>query len=322
MSIRSTKHLTSAMPATLVRCHDHGVEWFKGKPKSACANENFYAVGGPRPIRRGVIEVDGHPVLTTARFTLKPMTQRDALALADLGADPDVVKTLICDWSTPERRLAIARTWIESDQTYGIWGVYDRDGAVAAPGQFIGFCAVDDPLPRCGQGPEVYYAFSRVTWGRSVATEVVAEVVRHLFDARGVDAVEALVLAGMNPASRRLLERQGMRLIGRYPHIEYAGEQCTHTIRYELWRVATASRRHALRNLEEAAFKIGQFVVEGVESHEAMVTALNQAAVVNGLTARLGAGAVDDIVNGSLRAGMREEGWLYYRITRVERTVN
>ena len=48
-------------------------------------------------------------VINTERFTLEPLTQAEARLLAELGADPDVVKPLICDWSTPAKRLEIAK---------------------------------------------------------------------------------------------------------------------------------------------------------------------------------------------------------------------
>ena len=79
-----------------------------------------------------------HKTLTTRRFTLSPLGQKDAPLLADLGADPDVVKNLICDWSKPERRLEIARYWIERNQEYGIWGVIDREDVFGVPKRFVG----------------------------------------------------------------------------------------------------------------------------------------------------------------------------------------
>ena len=38
-----------------------------------------------------------HETLETDRFSLIPMRQGDAYLLANMGADPDVVKNLICD---------------------------------------------------------------------------------------------------------------------------------------------------------------------------------------------------------------------------------
>ncbi|MEM7123546.1 MAG: GNAT family N-acetyltransferase [Pseudomonadota bacterium] len=280
-----------------------------------------YAGGKTTPMLQAVNGGTGtapHAVLATERFDLKPLSPEDAPLLAELGADPDVVKTLICDWSTLDRRLAITHGWIERNQENGIWGVFDRDGRFGDIGQFIGFCAVDEPLEHVGHGPEVYYAFGRQTWGKGVATEVVGAVVRHLFRRGDIAAVEALVLAGLNQASCRLLENLGMRLIGRYPLVAYADNQCGPTIRYELWRVTTAASSVALRNLEEAAYKIGQFVAEGVGSKEAVTASLSAAAQSNGLIAQLGEGTVMDIIEESLDAGLKETGWLHYRLVRCE----
>ncbi len=259
-----------------------------------------------------------HPAMVTERFDLRPLTLEHAPYVADLGADPDVVKTLICDWSSAEQRLAIARAWIKRNQVFGIWGVFDRDGRFGGHGRFIGFCAVDEPLEHVGQGPEIYYAFCRSAWGKGVATEVVGIIMRHLFRRGDIGSLEALVLAGLNPASRRLLENLGMRLIGRFPHVAYADSQCAPTIRYEVWRVRTATPSNALRRLEEAAYKIGQFVAEGVGSKEAVAASLSAAAEANGLAARLGEGTVADIVDESLAAGLKENGLLHYRLVRHE----
>lgn len=255
-----------------------------------------------------------HKTLTTKRFTLKPLDRKNASLLADLGADPDVVKNLICDWSTAERRLEIARCWIENSQEYGIWGVFDRDGTFGVPDRFVGFCAADEPLPLGGLGPEIYYAFRKESWGKGVATEVAVAVIDHLFDDQGVKAVEALVLAGVNPASSRLLEILGMSLVGRYPVAQYAGDECGPTIRYELWRVETASPQNALQSLEEAAFKIGQFLADGVASKGEMAVALEKATSANDLLSQIGADAVGKIINEFLNAGIAESGWLHYRM--------
>lgn len=255
-----------------------------------------------------------HKALTTTRFALQPLHDDDAHLIADLGADPDVVKNLICDWSMPKRRLEIARYWIARNQEHGIWGIFDRDKSFDVPSNFVGFCAADEALPLGGLGPEIYYAINKAAWGKGVATEVVNAVIEHLFDDQGAKAVEALVLAGLNPASGRLLEKIGMRLAGRYPLAEYAGEESGPTVRYELWRVETALPHHDRQSLEEAAFKIGQFVADDVASKDEMAVALENAAYANGLTLRIGADAVSKVINEFLDAGMAETGWLHYRL--------
>ena len=255
-----------------------------------------------------------HKVLTTERFTLEPLHDEHAPLIADLGADPDIVKNLICDWSTPERRLEIAKYWVERNQEYGIWGIFDREDSFGVPSQFVGFCAADEPLPLGGLGPEIYYALRKETWGKGVATEAVNAVIGHLFNDQGVQAVEALVLAGLNPASHKLLEKFGMQLAGRYPLAEYAGEESGPTIHYELWRVKNASPENARQSLEEAAFKIGQFVADGLTSKDEMTAALGSAAVASGLASRIGPDVSSKIINQLLEAGMAETGWLHYRV--------
>ena len=101
-----------------------------------------------------------HKLLETERFTLRPLVAADAPVLADLGADPDIAKTLIFDWSTAEQRLAIAEFWIEIGEDYGLWGVFDRGGAFGEAGRFVGFVAAERPLRLGGLGPEIYYAFA------------------------------------------------------------------------------------------------------------------------------------------------------------------
>ena len=115
-------------------------------------------------------------------------------------------------------------------------------------------------------------------------------------------------------ASGRLLEKLGMSFVGRYSLAEYAGEECGPTIRYELWRVETASPQSARQSLEEAAFKIGQFVADEVTSKDEMIVALKDACTANDLVSRIGAGAVSKIINEFLDAGMVETGWLHYRM--------
>ena len=221
---------------------------------------------------------------------------------------------MIFDWSTADRRLGIAKFWIEIGEDYGLWGVFDREAAFGEADRFIGFAAAEQPLPLGGLGPEIYYAFARETWGRGVATEVVGAVVEHLLHDQGFKAIEALVLSGLNPASTRLVEKLGMKLVGRYPFAEYAGRECGPTIRYEVWRVETAPPETAQRNLEEAAFKIGQFVADGVASKEEVSSAMREASHANGLEARIGADAVGRLIDARLNAGMAETGWLHYRV--------
>jgi len=255
-----------------------------------------------------------NPIIRTGRFILNPLTQNDAPLFAEIGSDPDVVKQLICDWSTPTKRLEIAKSFIDSGQEYGVWGVFDEKGIFGSPAQMIGFCAADAPLHLHGKGPEIYYALNRISWGQGVGTEITQAVVKYLFEELRVNAVEALIFAGLNPASVKILTKIGMSLVGRYPLAEYVGEECGPTIEYELWRVRNATPENALLNLKEAALKIGQFVGEKFVSQETMFNRFQQAVAANNHLKLEDSQVLTDLINMSLQAGRVERGLLHYRV--------
>ena len=254
--------------------------------------------------------------IQSQRFDLQPLVADDAPLFAELAADSEIVKYLIGDWSTARKRLENARAWISDENSPVIWGVFDRRGAVAAAGDFLGICGVENALPGIGAGPSIFYAYRQQIWGRGVASEIAATVIDFLFDEAGVDAVEALVLPNVNPSSRRVLEKHGMRLIGRYPIASYTGDDCLPTMRYEIWRARIAPPADARACTAEAAFKIGQFVGDGISSFDEMRAALLKSARENGLVELIGADEANRLISDALRAGMADDGWLYYRVER------
>jgi RimJ/RimL family protein N-acetyltransferase len=257
--------------------------------------------------------------IRSRRFDLSPLGLGDASLFAELAEDTEIVKYLVGDWSTARKRLENARAWICDRHNPVIWGVYDRAGAVGTAGEIIGVCGVEQPLPGIGAGPSIFYAFRRQVWGRGVASEVAATVIDLLFDEAGVDAVEALVLPNINRASARVLEKHGMRLIGRYPMASYAGDDSLPTLRYEVWRAQVALPADARACTAEAAFKIGQFVGDGISSFDEMSAALLVSAHENGLVEQVGTDEAKRVIASALQAGMADDGWLYYRVERDSR---
>ena len=255
--------------------------------------------------------------LRSERFDFEPLTADSAPLFAELAADTEIVKTLVGDWSTARKRLENARAWIASTDNYVIWGIFDRNGDVDEAGGFIGVCGVEKALARVGEGPSIFYAFSQRVWGKGVGSEVAAAVIAHLFENREVDAIEALVFPRINPASSRLLEKQGMRLVGRYPMAEYIGDDCLPTMSYEVWRAQVALPVDARACTAEAGFKIGQLVGDGISSHDDMAAALLISAHENGLVEAIGIDASKRVIADALRAGMAERGWLHYRLQRA-----
>jgi len=253
------------------------------------------------------------------RFDLKPLDFDDAPLFAELAADTEIVKYLVGDWSTARKRLENARAWIGAERTPVIWGVFDRGGTIAEAGDFLGICGVETALPGMGAGPSIFYACRQQVWGQGVASEIVATVIDFLFDEAGVDAVEALVLPKINSPSARVLEKQGMRVIGRYPMASYVGDDSLPTMRYEIWRAQVALPADARACTAEAAFKIGQFVGDGISSFDEMSAALLVSAHENGLVERVGDDEAKRIIAAALHAGMADDGWLYYRVERDQR---
>jgi RimJ/RimL family protein N-acetyltransferase len=257
--------------------------------------------------------------LRSRRFDLRPMGLDDATLFAEMAEDTEIVKYLVGDWSTARKRLENARDWIRYRNNLVIWGVFDRGGAVASAGDFVGICGVEAALPGIGAGPSIFYAYRQQVWGRGVASEIAAAVIEFLFDEAGVDAVEALVLPSLNPASSRVLEKHGMRRIGRYTIAGYTGDDCLPTMRYEIWRAQVALPADARSCITEAGFKIGLFVGDGISSYEEMSAALLVSAYENGLVDRVGVDEAKQVIAAALQAGMAENGWLYYRVERTNR---
>jgi len=168
----------------------------------------------------------GTYVLDTKRLRLRPLTQSDLDSLVQIVANPDVVKTMLGDVSTSELTRSYAQGWIYPDDfwnehQYGFWGVVDRYGTFGPVGRVVGVVGADVPPLEVGQGPEVYYIFAQDVWRKGVAREAVHRMFDYLFDVIGLSALEALVFAERNPGSVRLLEKMGMRLVGRLPCLNH-----------------------------------------------------------------------------------------------------
>ena len=94
----------------------------------------------------------------------------------------------------------------------GVWAIEPRDGGPA-----IGTAALK-PLQE-GREIEVGWHLARSMWGNGYATEAGRALVRHGFDTLRLARIVAVVHPG-NVASVRVVERLGMRPIGRGRHYD------------------------------------------------------------------------------------------------------
>jgi [ribosomal protein S5]-alanine N-acetyltransferase len=161
-------------------------------------------------------------ILTTARLTLRPITQDDAQALFEARGDPEVMR--YWDWpaqpsAAAVREVLAAHMPEPGDQTMLWWAA-----ALAPGGPAIGECDLSEIDHHHGRA-EVGFLFARRHWGQGYAFEAMEAVIAHAFGPLGLTRLWARFHAG-NEASRRLLEQLGFSYEGTLrAHILRDGER-------------------------------------------------------------------------------------------------
>jgi RimJ/RimL family protein N-acetyltransferase len=153
----------------------------------------------------------GVVTLATPRLLLRRWSEEDAAPLAAVNADPEVMRW-IGDGAvrTPrETRSGIAqmeREWEE--RGFGLFAVELR-----ATGELAGFTGLSVPLflPELLPAVEIGWRLGRDHWGRGLATEAAAAVLRYGFRERGLDRIVAVSQVG-NDASERVIAKLGLGL--------------------------------------------------------------------------------------------------------------
>jgi ribosomal-protein-alanine N-acetyltransferase len=170
-------------------------------------------------------------VIETDRLVLRQMAWDDLDALAELYADPEVMRYIgsgqprtreqsqkslelfMTDnahaWS-PETlaRLPQLRQVIERGGPFGLWAT-----VLKAEGRMIGRCGLI-PWNLDGRHEvEVGYMLAKPYWGRGLATEAAVAIREHGHHRLGFRRLVSLIQPG-NVASRRVAEKVGMRYEG------------------------------------------------------------------------------------------------------------
>jgi [ribosomal protein S5]-alanine N-acetyltransferase len=144
--------------------------------------------------------------LETSRLTLRLPRTDDATAIFHgYAADPDAIRWMgFRPHETVATVEAVVASWCAAwDRGDGMFAfvVEDRETAQV-------FGVVDLSIGQ--HGAKLGYIFGRHAWGRGIATEVAQCIVDVAFSRFGVWRVWA-TCAPQNPASRRVLEKVGMR---------------------------------------------------------------------------------------------------------------
>ena len=150
--------------------------------------------------------------LETDRLILRRFTEDDADFLVDLDSDPQVVRYTSGGPATP--RDVIVREHIpayldyyERFAGYGFWVAIEQ-----STGAFLGWFHLRPAGEAPVDEPELGYRLKRSAWGKGYATEGSQALVDKAFAELGAWRVVAFAY-GENIASRRVMEKVGMRLV-------------------------------------------------------------------------------------------------------------
>lgn len=154
--------------------------------------------------------------LKTERLVLRRLTEADVDHLAELDGDPEVMRYLTGGRPVPravvrDEVLPRMLRYYERYADFGFWAAEDQ-----ATGAFLGWFHFRPPAGSGIDTVELGYRLRRAAWGRGHATEGSLALIRKGFTELGVQRVTARALAA-NHASRRVLEKAGLRLVGTAP---------------------------------------------------------------------------------------------------------
>jgi RimJ/RimL family protein N-acetyltransferase len=151
------------------------------------------------------------PTLETERLLFRPFREGDLDDLAALYGDAEVMRFLGNGnprdrEQTKERLDRMLGHWREHG--FGIWALSDKGGG------FVGRCGV---AYQHHPDAELAYILARTYWGKGLATEAARAALKYAFEVVGVARVVAFARVE-NVASRRVLEKVGMSLVGTYAY--------------------------------------------------------------------------------------------------------
>jgi len=152
-------------------------------------------------------------LIETERLLMRPPARDDLPALIQMRSDEDVSRYLGgAAMQSPEALDKRLDFYINCHTRYGFaMGALLRK----ADGAMIGWGGLQ-PLEETGE-IEVGYSFAKAHWGRGYATETAAAWLRYGFERAGLARIVA-VASPENTASRRVMEKLGMRYEKTEPH--------------------------------------------------------------------------------------------------------
>ena len=147
--------------------------------------------------------------IETSRLILRRPVPEDVGPLAEMNADPEVMK-YIGDGRVrtfQQTAAGIQRAISDWDEHgYGLFSMNRRD-----TGDYVGWVTLAEPafLPEVLPAVEIGWRLAPRHWGRGFATEGAREVLRFGFESCGLDEIVSIRHIE-NGASRRVMEKLGL----------------------------------------------------------------------------------------------------------------
>ncbi|MER5866519.1 GNAT family N-acetyltransferase [Kitasatospora sp. NPDC002040] len=167
--------------------------------------------------------------IRTPRLLLRRWTEQDLAPMAEINADPDVMRW-IRDGSVldPEQTAAAIERWEHEwdDEGFGLFAV-----ELLASGELAGFTGLSIPwfLPEVLPAVEIGWRLGRQFWGQGYASEAAHAALEFALEDRGLDRVVSIARAG-NDASENVMRKLGMELDREITHPEYGHRLTVHAI--------------------------------------------------------------------------------------------
>ncbi len=262
---------------------------------------------------------------TTKRLRMHVFSEKDAYALAEILAEPEVTRNITADCSNPEKCLSSARRRIgwhnASWEThgYGTWAVTSGDSSIAPPGTLLGWCGFTEP--DIGVDPEILYGLAPACWGRGVATEAARAAIMWLFGNTQCGGVSAVLFGQVNPASAAVTAKLGMTLRGTMAMKDFLpdAELARSVLDYEIWRLAEGRCLDPELLLFQAPFKGGQVASLGIRDAAAVEADFVAAALGRADFAGRDRDDLGALVRETFRRGMAESALDWYHVARTDR---
>lgn len=165
----------------------------------------------------------------TPRLLLRPWQDDDLVPMADINADP-----LVMRWTGDGAVLDLEQTaqaierWEEEwdEEGFGLFAV-----ELLASGELAGFAGLSVPeyLPEALPCVEISWRLGRQFWGQGYASEAAQAVLEFALVDRGLDRVLAIDRLG-NEASQNVMHKLGMVFERETTHPEFGHALTVHSI--------------------------------------------------------------------------------------------